>query len=80
MFARRRAGVVHGLRQVLDLGPRGAAQAPLPVQVEDAQELVGRQVVCAVGREDVAVLAVHSHAGVVPLHPAREVDDGSPVA
>ncbi len=64
----------------LDLGPRGPATAPLPLAIEDAQALVGRQVVCAVGREDVAVLAVHAHEGVVPLHPARDVDDGSPVA
>jgi hypothetical protein len=64
----------------LDLGGRGPAQAALPVQIEEAQALVGRQVVCAVGRDEVVVLAVHSHAGVVLLHPAREVEDGAPVA
>ncbi|HET9508994.1 MAG TPA: hypothetical protein VFO81_13690 [Gaiellaceae bacterium] len=64
----------------LDLGPRGPAQAPVPVQPDDAQALVGSQVVCAIGPDDVAVLAVRSHAGVVLVHPAREVEDGSPVA
>jgi len=65
----------------LDLGPRGEVQAPLPVQLEQAQELVGTQVVCAVGRDDALVLAVHSHAGgVVVVRPAQDVEDGSPVA
>ena len=64
----------------LDLGPRGPAQAPVPVQPDDAQALVGSQVVCAIGADDVAVLAVRSHAGVVLVHPPREVEDGSPVA
>jgi hypothetical protein len=64
----------------LDLGPRGTAQAPVPFAVEDAEALVGTQVVCNVGRDDVAVLAARPHAGVVLLHPAREVEDGSPVA
>jgi len=64
----------------LDLGPRGEAQSPLPVRIDDAQDLVGRQVVCAVGTDEVTVLAVHGSEGVVPLHPAREVDEGAPVA
>jgi hypothetical protein len=64
----------------LDLGPRGPAQAPVPVQLDDARALVGSQVVCAIGADDVAVLAVRSHAGVVLVHPARDVEDGSPVA
>jgi tRNA-binding protein len=65
----------------LDLGPRGTMQAALPVQPEQARELVGTQVVCAVGRDDALVLAVHSHGGgVVVVRPAREVEDGSPVA
>jgi tRNA-binding EMAP/Myf-like protein len=64
----------------LDLGRRGEAQAPLPVRIDEAQELVGRQVVCAVGSEDVAVLAVRASEGVVVLHPAQEVEEGSPVA
>ncbi len=65
----------------LALGPRGAGQAPLPVGVGDAQALVGTQVVCAVGADDILVLTVHSHAaGAVVVRPAAEVEDGSPVA
>jgi tRNA-binding EMAP/Myf-like protein len=68
-------------RLMLDLGPRGAAESTLPVALETAEELVGRQVVCAVGSDAVAVLTVHSHAaGVVVVRPAQEVEDGSPVA
>jgi hypothetical protein len=64
----------------LDLGQRGTAQAPLPVPLETAESLVGRQVICAVGTA-VQVLSVHSHAaGLVVLQPAQEVEDGSPVA
>lgn len=71
----------HSTLLALDLGPRGTAQAPLPIQVDAAQELVGTQVVCAVGRDDVLVLAVHSHeTGVVVVRPAQDVEDGSPVA
>jgi hypothetical protein len=65
----------------LELGPRGGATAPLPLPLADAEALVGRQVVCALGRDDAVVLAVHSHAaGTVVVHPARDVEDGSPVA
>jgi microcompartment protein CcmK/EutM len=65
----------------LDLGPRGEAEAALPVALEAAEALVGGQVVCAVGSDAVAVLTVHSHgAGVVVVGPAQEVEDGSPVA
>jgi hypothetical protein len=64
----------------LDLGQRGTAQTPLPVPLESAESLVGRQVVCAVGN-DVQVLSVHSHAaGLVVVQPAQEVENGSPVA
>jgi hypothetical protein len=71
----------HSALLALELGPRGEAQAPLPVRVEEAQLLVGSQVVCALGRGDVVVLAVHSHAsGPVVLQPAADVEDGSPVA
>jgi hypothetical protein len=64
----------------LDLGGRGPAEAPLPVRIDEAQGLVGAQVVCAVGAADVVVLAVRAHDGVVVVVPARHVDDGSPVA
>jgi hypothetical protein len=64
----------------LDLGGRGPAEAPLPVRIDEAQALVGAQVVCAVGASDVVVLAVRAHDGVVVVCPARDVADGSPVA
>ena len=65
----------------LDLGRRGSAETPLPVAVEAAEALVGTQVVCAIGSEDVVILAAHSHSGgVVVVQPAEEVEDGSPVA
>ena len=64
----------------LDLGPRGPAEAPLPVRIDEAQALVGAQVVCAVGTADVVVLAVHARDGVVVVCPASDVEDGSPVA
>jgi tRNA-binding EMAP/Myf-like protein len=71
----------HSALLTLELGARGAVQAPLPLALADAQALVGSQVVCAVGREDVVVLAVHSHgSGVVVVQPAQAVEDGSPVA
>ena len=48
-------------------------------------ELVGSQVICALGSsqggEDAVVLTVHLHdAGLVLIRPDREVEDGSPVA
>ena len=64
----------------LDLGGRGSAEAALPVRIDEAQSLVGAQVVCAVGPVDVAVLAVRARDGVVVVCPARDVEDGSPVA
>ena len=71
----------HSALLTIELGPRGTAHSPLPFAVDEAQALVGTQVVCAVGQEDVVVLAVHSHSsGVVVVRPARAVEDGSPVA
>jgi hypothetical protein len=64
----------------LDLGGRGPAEAPLSVRIDEAQALVGTQVVCAVGATDVVVLAVRAHDGVVVVCPGRDVADGSPVA
>ena len=65
----------------LDLGGRGERETPLPIALEDARELVGTQVVCALGGDDTVVLAVHSReGGVVLVNPAREVEDGAPVA
>lgn len=71
----------HSSLLTIDVGPRGTVSAPLAVALDVATALVGTQVVCAIGREDAVVLAVHSHgAGVVVVRPAREVEDGSPVA
>jgi hypothetical protein len=65
----------------LELGPRGDAQAALPVPLEAAEALVGRQVVCAIEDDGARVLTAHSHgAGVVVLEPAQDVEDGTPVA
>ncbi len=65
----------------LNLGGRGETQASLSVAVEQAEALVGTQVVCAVGRDDAVVLTVQSHsAGTVVVRPAADVEDGSPVA
>jgi len=65
---------------LLGLGPRGEAQTPVPVSLETAESLVGRQVVCAVGSEDVVVLMAQSHDGPVVVQLAQEVEDGAPVA
>ncbi len=65
----------------LDLGGRGSRETPVPIALEEARELVGRQVVCALAAEDAVVLAVHPHdSGLVLLRPDREVEDGAPVA
>lgn len=65
----------------LDLGGRGSRETPVPIAPEDAGELVGSQVVCALGTDDAVVLAVHPHdSTVVLLRPDREVEDGAPVA
>jgi hypothetical protein len=65
----------------LDLGGRGTRRTPAPIALDDAEALIGSQIVCALGGEDTVVLAVHPHdAGLVLLRPEREVEDGSPVA
>ena len=65
----------------LDLGGRGTRQTPAPLALEDAEALIGTQIVCALGGEDTVVLAVHPRdAGLVVLRPDREVEAGSPVA
>ena len=71
----------HSALLTIEVGPRGTVHAPLPLAPGEARALVDTQVVCAIGAEDVVVLAVHSHgAGVVVLRPDRDVEDGSPVA
>lgn len=65
----------------LDLGGRGERRASLLSPNYEADELVGRQVVCAVGGDDALVVGVHSRgAGLVLLVPDREVEDGSTAA
>ncbi len=65
----------------IDLGPRGERQASVLSPNYEPRELVGRQVVCALGDEDAVVLGAHSHAaGIVLLAPDREVEDGTAVA
>lgn len=62
----------------LDLGPRGRREATLAVPNTQADELVGRQVVCVLDPDELLVLGVRSHAhGFVLLSPDREVEDGS---
>lgn len=69
------------VRLVLDCGPRGEREALLAEPPVDADGLVGRQLVCALGAEDALVLAAHSHAkGLVLLGPDGEVEDGTAVA
>jgi hypothetical protein len=72
----------HSALLTLELGGRGDRRAPVPLALEDAEALVGTQVVCALGPGDEAVvLAVHPHdAGLVLHRPESEVADGSPVA
>jgi tRNA-binding EMAP/Myf-like protein len=65
----------------VDLGGRGMREASVPAAGYDRDELVGRQVVCALDGDDTLVLGAHSHAqGVVLLRPDREVEDGTTVA
>jgi tRNA-binding protein len=65
----------------VDLGGRGQRQASLLSAGHEADDLVGRQVVCAPGGEDAVILTAHSHAaGLVLLVPDREVEDGTAVS
>jgi tRNA-binding protein len=65
----------------IDLGGRGTREASVPASGYERDELIGRQVVCALGGDEALVLGAHSHArGVVLLRPDREVEDGSTVA
>jgi tRNA-binding EMAP/Myf-like protein len=68
------------LRLTVDLGARGARDASVATSAHP-EELVGRQVVCAVDGEELLVLGARSHAhGLVLLRPDRDVEDGSVVA
>lgn len=64
----------------VDLGGRGPRDATVATSSRP-DELVGRQVVCALDGEELLVLGARSHAhGLVLLRPDREVEDGSIVA
>ena len=65
----------------LDLGPKGQRQASVLRGGYEPEDLVGRQVVCAVRGDEAFVLAARSHAaGSILLHPERDVDPGTTVA
>jgi hypothetical protein len=65
----------------VDLGRRGRHEATLAGGEYGADDLRGRQIVCALDAGALLVLTAHSHArGLVLLHPEREVEDGSIVA
>jgi tRNA-binding EMAP/Myf-like protein len=66
----------------VDLGGRGRRQASLLSPGYEAADLQGRQIVCALGGSDEAVvLAAHSHsAGLVLVVPDREVEEGTVVS
>ncbi len=65
----------------VDLGGRGTRAASVPASGYERDELVGRQVICALDGDEALVLGAHSHAqGVVLLRPDRDVEDGSAVA
>ena len=62
----------------VDLGGRGERQASLLSPGYDAEDVLGRQIVCALGGDEAVVLGVHSHAaGLVLLVPDREVEAGA---
>jgi tRNA-binding protein len=68
-------------RVTVDLGPRGRREATLALPSRSKDELVGRQVVCAMGEGEPVILGARSHArGLVLLRPDEEVEEGSPVA
>jgi tRNA-binding EMAP/Myf-like protein len=66
----------------VDLGARGRRRASLLSSGYAEADLQGRQIVCALGgSDDAVVLAAHSHsAGLVLLVPDREVEEGTLVA
>jgi tRNA-binding protein len=66
----------------LELGRSGGRRrASVPAGGYDRDELVGRQVVCAIDGDEAIVVGAHSHAGgFVLVAPEREVEEGSIVA
>jgi tRNA-binding EMAP/Myf-like protein len=67
-------------RLTVDLGTE-TREATVALPGLEPDELVGRQVVCVTGEEELLVLAAQSHArGPVLLRPDGDVEDGSIVA
>lgn len=68
-------------RLTLDLGSQGRRDATFPASNHSADELSGRQVLCALDGGGVVLLTVHSRAkGLVLISPESEVEDGSTIA
>ena len=65
----------------VDLGGRGQRETTMPAGDYGADELEGRQVVCALDGDAVTVLAAHARGrGIVLLRTDRDVEPGTPVA
>jgi len=65
----------------VDLGPRGEREAVLSTGTQDADALVGSQVVCRLADDAATVVGAQSHArGVVVVRPDGEVEPGTVVA
>ncbi len=63
------------------LGGEGRRESTLPAGGYAADELEGRQVVCALEGDELTVLAAHARGrGLVLVAPDREVEEGTPVA
>ena len=68
-------------RLTVDFGGRGRRETSLSLPPTRKDDLVGRQIVCALGADEPLVLAARSRGrGLVLLEPEDEVEDGSPVA
>jgi tRNA-binding protein len=62
----------------VDLGPHGRHETSVARGDYEADELEGKQIVCALEGDDLYVLAAHSHArGLVFVGPDGEVEPGS---
>ena len=65
----------------VDLGGEGRREGTLPAGDHAPEDLRGRQVVCALEPDGVALLTAHARErGLVLVVPERDVDDGTPVA
>jgi tRNA-binding EMAP/Myf-like protein len=64
----------------LDLGPRGERQATVPLALDEARALVGREVVCTAGEDVASVLLARGHERSVVVGPSDPAGEGTPVA